>query len=312
MTAFIFPGQGSQYIGMGLDFYQKFPLAKRVFEEASDTLGIDMPKLCFEVDEKELSLTANAQPAILTASIAFLRILQDEIDISPDFLAGHSLGEYTALVAAKAIDFKDAVYIVRRRGEFMQDSVPVGVGSMAAIIGISASEIKNVCDDLSNDNSIVSPANFNSPQQTVISGHLEAVEKASALFKEAGAKRVVPLAVSAPFHCLLMNPAAQKLKTVLEDIEIRDVSVPIVTNVTATSNSDSSKIKQLLVQQVVSPVRWSESIKYLKNQNVNTFIEIGPGNVLSRLIKRTVSEVNIINLEKPVQLNHINENGTKK
>ena len=314
MISFVFPGQGSQSIGMGMEFYNQFPVARQVFEEASDTLSIDMAKLCFEGDLEELSLTANAQPALLTTSIAAYNVLTREIDITPDYVAGHSLGEYSALVVSGALAFKDAVFTVRKRGEFMQSAVPVGLGSMAAIIGLSKEEIEEICDKVTNEKYVVSPANYNSPQQIVISGNKEAVETAGGMLMEAGAKRVVPLTVSAPFHCVLMNPAAEKLKTVLEEIEIRDVAVPVVTNVTATSNSDSSKITQLLVKQVVSPVRWSESIEYLKNQNVNTFIEIGPGNVLSGLIKRTVSEVNIKNLEKPVQLNHINEieNGTKK
>ena len=308
MISFVFPGQGSQNVGMGLEFYNQFPVAKQTFEEASDTLKFDLAKLCFDGDMEELSLTANAQPALLTASIAAYNVLNQETDITPDFVAGHSLGEYSALVVSGALEFKDAVHTVRKRGEFMQDAVPVGLGSMAAVMGLSKKEIEDVCEQVSTEESIVSPANYNSPQQIVISGNTGAVETASEMLKDAGAKRVVPLAVSAPFHCLLMDPAAQKLKTVLEGIEIRDVSVPVVTNVTATGNSDSTKILQLLVEQVVSPVRWSESVEYLKNQNVDTFIEIGPGNVLSGLIKRTVSDVNIKNLEKPDQLNHINEN----
>lgn len=306
MISFVFPGQGSQNVGMGLEFYNEFPVARQAFEEASDTLKFDLAKLCFDGNMEELSLTANAQPALLTASIAAYNVLNQETDITPDFVAGHSLGEYSALVVSGALEFKDAVHTVRKRGEFMQDAVPVGLGSMAAVMGLSKKEIEDICEQVTTEESIVSPANYNSPQQIVISGNTDAVETASELLKEAGAKRVVPLAVSAPFHCSLMDPAAQKLKTVLEGIEIRDVSVPVVTNVTAESNSDSSKILQLLVEQVVNPVRWSESVEYLKNQKVDTFIEIGPGNVLSGLIKRTVNDVNIKNLEKPDQLNHIN------
>ena len=308
MIAFVFPGQGSQYVGMGSDFYNEFPESKLVFDQASDKLSIDMPKLCFENSLEELSLTFNAQPAILTVSIAILRVLEKETGINPDFVAGHSLGEYSALVAAGAISLEDAVFTVRKRGEFMQEAVPVGVGSMAAVIGLNREMIEEVCNDISSKDNIVSPANFNSSQQTVISGHKDAVEKASGVLSEKGAKRVIPLTVSAPFHCSLMEPAANRLETILNDININRLNVPVVTNVTAASNTDDTAIKDLLVKQVVNTVRWSESLEFLEKQNVNNFIEIGPGNVLSGLIKRTLSNVNIKNLEKPDQLNHINEN----
>ncbi|MGI9533480.1 MAG: ACP S-malonyltransferase [Thermodesulfobacteriota bacterium] len=309
MIAFVFPGQGSQSIGMGLEFYNQFPVARLLFEEASDTLNFNLAKLCFEGEMEELSLTANAQPALLTVSIAAYNVLNQETDITPDFVAGHSLGEYSALVVSGALEFKDAVYTVRKRGEFMQDAVPVGLGSMAAVIGLSKKEIEDICDKVTTEENIVCPANYNSPQQIVISGNIDAVETATDMLKDAGAKRVVPLTVSAPFHCSLMKKAADELSGVLNDIKVTKIGIPIVTNVEAIANNDESRVRELLFEQVVKPVRWFESVEYLTNQNVNTFIEIGPGNVLSGLIKRTVSEVNIKNLEKPVQLNHINENG---
>ena len=308
MIAFVFPGQGSQKIGMGSDFYNEFPVAKQTFEEASDTLKFDLAKLCFEGELEELSLTANAQPALLTASIAALRVLEQETDLSPNFVAGHSLGEFSAIVCSGAIEFKDAVYTVRKRGEFMQSAVPVGIGSMAVVMGLSKEQIENVCRENSDENNVVSPANFNSPQQIVISGHKTAVEKVSSILKEAGAKRVVPLVVSAPFHCSLMSKAADELREVLNGLEISEIKVPIVTNVNAEANSDHNKITDLLHSQVVMPVRWFESVEYMKNHNIDSFVEIGPGNVLTGLIRRTVSDVELINLENLDHLNHINEN----
>ena len=306
MISFVFPGQGSQCVGMGMEFYSEFPVAKQVFEEASDTLNIDIAKLCFEGDLEELSLTANAQPALLTTCIAAHSVLEQETEVRPDFVAGHSLGEYTALVVSGALTLKDAVYTVRKRGEFMQSAVPVGLGSMAAVIGLTKEEIEKVCSEVSDEENIVSPANYNSPQQIVISGSAAAVENASNLLKEAGAKRVVPLTVSAPFHCSLMSNAAKELSGVLDNIQVSKINIPIVTNVEAVANSDDTRVRGLLVDQVVKPVRWFESVEYLNNQNVSDFIEIGPGNVLTGLIRRTIKEVNLINLEKPAQLNHIN------
>ena len=256
MIAFVFPGQGSQTIGMGLEFENEFPIARQTFEEASDTLKFDLAKLCFEGDLEELSLTANAQPALLTTSIAALRVLEQETDLSPSFVAGHSLGEYSAIVSSGALNFKDAVHTVRKRGEFMQSAVPVGIGSMAAVMGLSKEQIMKICEENSDDENVVSPANFNSPQQIVISGHKAAVEKVSLLLKEEGAKRVVPLTVSAPFHCSLMNKAAEELKEVLDSINKSEINVPVVSNVDAESNSDHNAITDLLFRQVVMPVRW--------------------------------------------------------
>ncbi|NIP29828.1 MAG: ACP S-malonyltransferase [Candidatus Dadabacteria bacterium] len=314
MIAFLFPGQGSQYVGMGKEFYSEFAVAKNTFDEASESIGVDVAKLCFDGDQQTLSLTANAQPAILTASISILRVLFQETDLKPDYVAGHSLGEYSALVASGCLNLKDAVYVVRKRGEFMQDAVPVGVGSMAAILGLSSSEVDQICSDVSTDGNIVSPANYNSPVQIVISGNKEAVESASKLAKDKGARRVVPLEVSAPFHCKLMEPAAEKLASVLDEITFSNIKYPVVTNVEAKFNANEDRVKDLLVEQVVSPVRWTDSVNLLANSDVKDYIEIGPGNVLTGLVKRTIKDVNLKNIEKLEQLNHINgdenENGT--
>lgn len=306
MLAFVFPGQGSQYTGMGEDFCDQFTVAGEVFDEASDRLRINMRDLCFRSDPEMLSMTANAQPAILTTSIAILRVLQDQHDIKPDYVAGHSLGEYTALVASGCMSFSDAVYTVRKRGEFMQDAVPLGVGTMAAIIGLDKQIIDDICVSVSSEGNIVSPANFNSSAQTVISGHSKAVEMVSEKAKEAGAKRVVPLNVSAPFHCDLMWGAAENLRDVLKDVSFSELRVPLVTNVDAEANSDSTKVMDLLVQQMVKPVQWMGSVQYMFDNNVDKFIEIGPGNVLTGLIRRTVKGVELANLEKTEHLNDIN------
>jgi len=308
MRAFVFPGQGAQYIGMGDGFYRQFPVARHTFEEASDVLNFDLAELCLEGELADLNLTANAQPAILSTSIAALRVLDQETDVIPDFVAGHSLGEYSALVASGALSFKDAVYIVRKRGEFMQNAVPVGVGLMAAVIGLSVEEVESFCREASSQDNVVSCANYNSPQQTVISGHKKAVQEVSETLKKAGAKRVVSLAVSAPFHCSLMDKAARDLSEVLNDIQIMDMKTSVVTNVEAVANTDKNRVKDLLVQQVVKPVRWFTSMEYLYNQKVTDFVEIGPGNVLTGLIKRTLKGVNLFNLENISQLDHIKTN----
>ncbi len=302
MIAFVFPGQGSQYVGMGKALYDEFAAAKETFDEASEVLGFDMARLCFEGDPGELSLTANAQPAILTASTASLRVLGAERGIKPDFVAGHSLGEYSALVANGSMAFKDAVHVVRKRGEFMQEAVPVGVGSMTAILGLDIDMIEKICSEVSSDTMVASPANLNAPGQTVISGNREAVMEASEAAKSKGAKRVVPLDVSAPFHCVLMKPAAERLSEVLSRVDFREMNVPIVTNCDAAVNNDSSKTRELLVRQVTSPVRWYESVETLGRQGVTRFIEIGPKNVLSGLIKRTLKDVTVDNFENTAQL----------
>ncbi len=296
MLAFVFPGQGSQFAGMGKDLAHNFPVAQQVFEEADEALGFSLSRLCFEGPEDDLKLTQNTQPAILTVSIAALRVLQQESELVPDYVAGHSLGEYSALVCAGSLQFADAVRTVRSRGEFMQQAVPVGAGGMAAIIGLDSTEVEKVCLEAA-QGEVVSPANFNGPGQVVIAGHVSAVERACSLAKEKGAKRALPLPVSAPFHCPLMVPAGEKLARVLETISISAPQVPVVTNVEAQSNTDAVRVGDLLVQQVSEPVRWQESVQYMADQTVDRFIEIGPGKVLSGLIKRIAKKSELGNIE---------------
>lgn len=289
MIAFVFPGQGSQYSGMGRDLAENFTVARRAFEEASDALGQNMTALCFEGPEEDLRLTANTQPAILTVSIAALRVVQQETGLVPAFAAGHSLGEYSALVCAGAFGFADAVRIVRRRGTFMQEAVPVGAGAMAAIMGLDAEVLAAVCREAA-EGEIVSPANFNSPGQVVIAGHAGAVERANALARERGAKRALPLPVSAPFHCALMIPAGERLREVLETVEVRPLGIPVVSNVEAVPNCEALRVKELLVAQVSAPVRWEESVRTMEALGIRRYLEIGPGKVLGGLIKRITKE----------------------
>ena len=311
MIAFLFPGQGSQYIGMGADFCAEFAVASQTFEEASDALGIDVAKLCFEGEAATLALTANAQPAILTTSVAALRVVLEETEIRPDLLAGHSLGEFTALVASGCVRFRDAVRIVRKRGEFMQEAVPPGVGKMAAVLGLTSKEVSELCAGVAGEKAVVSPANFNSPTQTVISGEAGAVEAVSRIAKEKGARRVVELEVSAPFHCSLMEPAAVRLREVIAKVDLHPMKYPVVTNIEATANSDPARVEDILVEQVVSPVRWAESLEFIKSSGVSEFFEIGPSKVLSGLVKRTLRDVSCASIEKPDELHHIKADGIK-
>lgn len=314
MIAFIFPGQGSQYVGMGRELYEAFEAVRSIFHEANEVLGFDLTKLCFEGNSDELKLTSNTQPAILTVSVAALKVLNEETEVRPDFVAGHSLGEYAALVASGALSFKDAVHVVRRRGEFMQNAVPDGTGAMAAILGLSKEIVEDVCKEVATDGLIVGPANFNTPEQTVISGHKEAVEKACSLAKSKGARRTVLLEVSGPFHSRLMDSAAKKLEEVLCKVKISRLEIPVVANVDARPNIDPSRIKEILVEQVSAPVRWYESIKTMCKLGVEEFLEIGPGNVLSGLVKRIVPDAVVSNLDKLEHLKSLKEkwNSVKK
>ena len=296
MIAFLFPGQGSQYAGMGKDLAESFPIARQVFEEANDALGVDLASLCFNGPEEDLKLTANTQPAILTTSIAALRVLETETGIAPNCAAGHSLGEYSALVCAGALSFADAVRIVRQRGTFMQEAVPVGTGAMAAILGLDMEALDKVCKDAA-QGQVVSPANFNSAGQVVIAGHTEAVDRAIALAKENGAKRALPLPVSAPFHCSLMAPAGERLAGILAAVKVGAMTIPVITNVEATLNQDSSRVCQLLVDQVSAPVRWEETIACMVKLGVERYIEIGPGKVLAGLVKRMAKESTVQNVQ---------------
>ena len=294
-TAFIFPGQGSQYVGMGKEFYDQLRVAKEVFEEADDTLRFSISSLCFQGQEEELRLTENTQPAILTTSIAALKVLQTEKGINPKFAAGHSLGEYSALVASGALSFSEAVQTVRLRGKFMQEAVPVGEGAMAAILGMERKEVEKLCEEAA-AGEVLSPANFNCPGQIVIAGHSKAVQRAIEKVKQNG-KRAVLLPVSAPFHSPLMKPAGARLEKALEEISIKDLNLPVVTNVEAEINTSKEKVKDLLVAQVSSPVRWEESMRRMIEEGVEQVLEIGPGKVLSGLMKRIDSTVGTGNLE---------------
>jgi len=302
MIAFLFPGQGSQYAGMGKDLADNFAPARQVFEEANDALSIDLAALCFNGPEDDLKLTANTQPAILTTSIAALRVLQNETGIIPHYAAGHSLGEYSALVCAGALEFADAVRIVRQRGTFMQEAVPVGTGAMAAILGLDTEMLDRVCEAAA-QGQVVSPANFNSAGQVVIAGHAEAVDRAIELAREHGAKRALPLPVSAPFHCRLMVKAGERLADVLAGVEFGEMTVPVITNVEATPNRDASRVCQLLVDQVSAPVRWDESIDCMIKLGVERYIEIGPGKVLAGLVKRIARDSLVQNVQNVDDIN---------
>ena len=298
--AFIFPGQGSQFVGMGKALHDAFPEAKAVFDEADAALGEKLSTLCFEGPEDALKLTANTQPAILTVSIAAHAVLKTRVP-APAFVAGHSLGEYSALVAAGALSLADAVRSVRARGTFMQEAVPAGVGAMAAVIGLAPEKVKALCDAAA-QGQVVAPANYNSPEQTVIAGDVAAVERAQALLKEAGAKRVLPLPVSAPFHCALMAPVKPRLQAVLGQVAFGALQVPVVTNVEAKANADSGRVTGLLVEQVTHPVRWVESVEALRAAGVTRVVEVGPGKVLCGLVKRISKELEILNVEDPASL----------
>ena len=283
--AFVFPGQGSQFVGRGKDFYDHVSSARKLLDEANEVLGCDLTSICFNGPEETLKLTENTQPALLVHSTMALKILRGN-GIDSVLAAGHSLGEFSALVSAGALQFKDAVRLVRLRGQFMQEAVPVGVGSMAAIIGLEIDTLQQLCDQISEDSCIVQPANLNSPVQIVIAGHKEAVEQVSEKALKAGAKKAVLLPVSAPFHSALMKPAEIKLQKELEQTEFYDLSYPVITNIEAKPITKGSEARSALVKQVCSPVRWSETMQVLVDQGIETVIELGAGKVLSGLIKR--------------------------
>jgi [acyl-carrier-protein] S-malonyltransferase len=289
-TAFVFPGQGSQYAGMGKDLAANFKQAAHVFAEADDALGFHLSRLCFEGPEEDLKLTANTQPAILATSIAALRVLQAETGLQPCCVAGHSLGEYSALVAAGALALADALRTVRARGTFMQEAVPVGTGAMAAMLGIDVAELDAICSEAA-QGEVVSPANFNSPGQVVIAGHAGAVARAIDIAKARGYRKAMLLPVSAPFHCSLMKPAADRLAAVLADIPVSPLAAPVITNVDAAPNSDPTRVRELLVTQVCSPVRWEQSMNAMVGLGVTRLVEVGPGKVLAGLMKRIAKDV---------------------
>ena len=296
MIAYIFPGQGSQAVGMGKDLFDNHAAAREVFQEADEALGFSLSEMCFGGTAEDLGLTANTQPAILTTSVAAFRAMETEGFPMPDYVAGHSLGEYSALVAAGAIDFSDAVRIVRKRGTYMQEAVPVGVGAMAAILGLPIETVEVACAD-ARDGEICSPANINSPAQIVIAGNAGAVDRAIEILKTRGAKRAIKLNVSAPFHCDLMLPAQDKLSRDLAEINFRDLRFPIIENVSAEANTSGEQARTALTEQVSLPVLWAQTIENLISEGVGTFVEVGAGKVLSGLVRQINRDVRSLNVE---------------
>lgn len=299
--AFVFPGQGSQYVGMGRALADAYPEARAVFDAADDALGEKLSALCFDGPEETLRLTANTQPAILTVSVAAHAVFTKHFSGAPAFVAGHSLGEWSALVAAGAMSLPDAMRAVRARGLFMQEAVPAGVGAMSAVLGLPPEQVVALCAQAA-QGEVVSCANFNEPGQTVIAGHAAAVARAGELLKAAGAKRVLPLPVSAPFHCSLMEPVVARLGAVLEGVRFRAPTSPVVTNVEATPNADAARIGALLLRQVTAPVRWTECVQQLERSGVTKVVELGPGRVLCGLVKRISKGLECVNVEDPQSL----------
>lgn len=294
-VAFVFPGQGAQYIGMAKEICSQYPESAQVFKEASEALGFDIEDMVFNGDEETLRITENTQPAIVTASIACLKPLMNE-GINADFTAGLSLGEYAAHVYSGTFSFEDAVRLLRKRGRFMQEAVPLGVGSMVAILGLSREQVLDACAQ-AREEGVVEPANFNCPGQIVISGEAKAVEKAQTIAIELGAKRAVPLAVSAPFHCSLLVSAGEKLKAELEQVELHEMKVPVVANVNGEIVPSVDYVRESLYKQVSSPVLWEDCVRTMIGKGVDTFVEIGPGKVLSGFIKKIDKNVKTLNVE---------------
>jgi len=292
LTAVVFPGQGSQLVGMGADILATS--AGAVFEQSDSALGYPLAKIMFEGPEDTLRLTQNAQPALLTHSIALWSLIKDKIQ--PSYFAGHSLGEYTALTAANGISFEDAVKTVHNRGKFMQETIPVGLGGMMVVLGAADADVEAVCNEISTRESVVEPANYNFDGQIVVAGHNTALEKFSAVMKERGAKRIIPLPVSAPFHCSLMKPAQERMENYLDGIEILPLTVPVVNNVDAKIEREPADVKDALIRQMSGAVRWSQTVKLLISLGVTAFVEVGAGAVLSGLIKKIDRNISCINI----------------
>lgn len=303
--AVVFPGQGSQYVGMGKDFYENYEVSKEIIDKADDALGFKLTEIMFNGPEDDLKLTFNTQPALLTTSIAIWELIKDKV--KPDAFAGHSLGEYSAIVAAKGMSFEDAVLAVYNRGKFMQDAVPVGVGAMSAVMGAKIEDVMSVCKEISSENYVVEPANFNSPSQIVVAGNKEAVEEFNEKIKNFGAKKVVMLPVSAPFHCSLMKPAEENMKKYLDNVNISNLDIPIYCNVTALKESDSVTIKNNLVSQVSSTVMWTNLIENMINDGCDVFVEVGAGKVLNGLIKKINRKVKCLNISTVEDLSKLED-----
>jgi [acyl-carrier-protein] S-malonyltransferase len=293
--AFVFPGQGAQAVGMGKDAYDSNAAARAIFGQADAVLGFPLTELAFEGPDEQLRQTANTQPALLATSIALLEMYKDQ-GVKPDFVAGHSLGEYSALVAAGVLDFEDAIRLVRARGQFMEQAVPSGQGAMAAVLGAERETLQALCADISASTGLVELANVNCPGQIVVSGSAEGVAAVVERGKEAGAKRVIPLDVSGPFHSSLMQPAADNLAGELSKVEFHSAQVPVIANVHAKPVTSGEELRELLVKQVVSPVQWEDTVKYLIGEGVDTFVEIGSGTVLAGLIKKIDKSVQVISV----------------
>jgi [acyl-carrier-protein] S-malonyltransferase len=307
MRAYVFPGQGSQYAGMGRQLANTCAVARQTFHEADEALGFPLSRLCFEGPEETLKLTENTQPALLAVSIAVFRVLREQGKI-PDLVAGHSLGEYSALVAAGSLDFCDALRLVRRRGQLMQEAVPVGDGAMVAIMGLDLEAVALICRRAA-QNQVVAPANQNSPVQIAVAGHKEAVERVMDLAREAGARRVVPLSVSAPFHCPLMGPAQEAMEPLLREARFEDLQYPLVNNVDARRVTTAGEARDGLIRQIAAMVRWSEAVHKMAKAGADTFVEVGPGRVLTGLIRKTLSGVRTSSVEKPEQVKVYVETG---
>lgn len=302
--SFMFAGQGAQYVGMGRDLYDRFETARAVFHEAEDVLGLPLRKLCFEGPESRLAETEITQPAILTVSIAALRAWEDVVEqnLQPRAAGGLSLGEYSALVAAGAIAFRDAVHLVHLRGRFMQQATPLGVGAMAASLGLPAAVVETLCAEVSRPGDFVEPANYNCPGQVVVAGHSTAVDRFAEAARAAGARKVTKLAVSAPFHCSLMQPAAEQLAPLLESLPIKQAAFPVVSNVDGQARRDPDDIRQALLKQVDHPVRWEECVRTLAELGTQTWVEIGPGRALSSFLRRIDRQATTVNIEDETSL----------
>lgn len=286
---------------MGKDLFDNYTVSREVFEEANDALGFSLSEMCFSGTAEDLALTANTQPAILTTSIAAFRAMESENYPLPDFVAGHSLGEYSALVVAGALSFSDAVKTVRKRGIYMQEAVPVGTGAMAAILGLPLETVEIACAEAA-EGEVCSPANINSPAQIVIAGNVEAIDRAIEILKQRGAKRAIKLNVSAPFHCDLMFPAQERLAKDLQEIQFQDLKFPIIENVSAEANTKGERVQKALTEQVSKPVLWAQSVENLINENVETYIEVGAGKILSGLVRQINRDVRCLNVENAESL----------